>query len=318
VARAPDPAAPGMRRGERHGHVGARAAAAVRGARPPRAGRGCGRALAGPRRRGSGPPERSRSPLAGRLRPCPRAPRGGRRPVELARVRRRGPRIRRPPRGGRGAAAARDDGVVGGVVARPGVRGPLPEARGAERGHVEAPDLRALGRGDRGAHDVPAGAHRRAPQLGLPVLLAPGRGHDDPRLPRRRLPPGGGGVRLLDPARDAAHLAGGAGALRHLRQSATRGAGAGAPLGLPGIRPGAGRERGARAAPAGRVRRGRGGRGRAPASRRHAGPLDAPVPAGDRRHGRAPVARAGPGNLGDPRGAPASHAFQVPMLVRAP
>ena len=57
--------------------------------------------------------------------------------------------------------------------------------------HAQAAHVPADRRGRRGTHDEPARAHRRAAQLGLPLLLAARLGVHDVRVPAPRLPRGG-------------------------------------------------------------------------------------------------------------------------------
>ena len=93
----------------------------------------------------------------------------------------------RSRRADRRGDALGDRGVVEGLGGPIDVCGRLAGGRRALAHHAEGPDLRADGRHRRRAHDVAAGVPRRRPQLGLPLLLAAGRGADARRADGRRL-----------------------------------------------------------------------------------------------------------------------------------
>src|SRR3546814_14627023 len=84
--------------------------------------------------------------------------------------------------------------LVGGMCERLPLRLTLSGRGAPERGHPEAADLRAVGRRGRRSDDVAAGMDRRKPELGLPLLLAAGRGADDARIHRPRPATGSRGV----------------------------------------------------------------------------------------------------------------------------
>ena len=167
-------------------------------------------------------------------------------------------------------AAARGGGPTPGRAIRPLVAGlggslhlprTVPRRRRSERAGAEADGLCAVGRGRRGAHDLAAGADRRRPQLGLPLLLAARCVVHAARPVRPGLRRGGDGLSGLDAARHAADLARAAGAVRRLRRGAPARARAAAPprlRRLPPVRIG---NEAQRSAPARRLRRGRRRRG---------------------------------------------------------
>ena len=154
----------------------------------------------------------SRLPHRGRARGCTRcaaigrwrraAKRRGRRPLHARRGRARDLLARLQSRRPRGSAAARRRGARSRVertlawwrqwAAAVQLRRALSRRGRSQRAGAEAARLRAVGRHRRGADHVASRAHRRRPQLGLPLLLAARRRADcqlavGPRLPRRGL-----------------------------------------------------------------------------------------------------------------------------------
>src|SRR5579875_3039583 len=102
------------------------------------------------------------------------------------------------PPAGRPRSAGQHPFVLGGLVRRPQ---PGPRRVGgagtAQPPHPEGTDLRPQRGHSGGAHHFPARAAGWEPQLGLPLLLGPGR-HLDPGRPRRsRLPRRGRGVAVV-------------------------------------------------------------------------------------------------------------------------
>ena len=108
----------------------------------------------------------------------------------------------------------------------------------------------------RGRHDVPARGLRRRAQLGLPVLLAAGRGDDAGGAARARVPRGGDRVARLAAARGRRPLVGPADHVPRRRRAGPAGAGARPPGGLRRLAAGPGRERGRRPGAERRARRG--------------------------------------------------------------
>ncbi len=138
--------------------------------------------------------------------------------------------------------------------------GPLADrrsARPAVADHAQGADLRADRRDRRRAHDVAARAHRRRAQLGLPLLLAARRDADADGAAERRLRRGGAGVARLAAARGRRRSRGPADHVRAGGRAAAARARA-RPARLRGLAAGAGRQRGVRAVPARRLRRGDG------------------------------------------------------------
>ncbi len=209
-----------------------------------------------------------------------------------------------------GAVAGRNLHVLARVAGRPHVRRPLggggdTVADGAEGTHVPA-DRRDRG----GADDVSAGADRRRPQLGLPLLLAPRRDVRTRRAARERLRGRGPSVaelaaadRRRRPGRPPDHV-------RPRRRAAAARARAALADGVRGIEAGPGRQRRQHPVPAGRLRRGDGRPPPGAAAPHRAGRPVVGDPAPDARESRAALARAGRGDLGGSRAAAPLHPLE--------
>ena len=172
--------------------------------------------------------------------------------------------------GRRAGAAEHDRSMVGQLDELVHLRRRVAGRRPPFARHAQGVDLRPHRRDRRRGHHVPARAARRPPQLGLPLLLAPGRDDHLDRAHRGRLPRGG--ARLAGmvaargrrrPGQDPDHVRG----LRRAPAHRVRGAVAAR---LPGGGTGPGGQRRRRPVPARRVRRGHGRAARGP-RRGHAG-----------------------------------------------
>ena len=211
-------------------------------------------------------------------------------------------------------AVERDVRRDGRVLARLDRAEPLPRSLARDGrplgDHAQAAHLPADGRRRRGPDDEPARAHRRAAQLGLPLLLAARLGVHDVRVPAPGLPRRGAELPDLA-ARARQRPRGRRAAPGHVRRST--GAASSTEEELPhlaGYR-GSGPVRigngASDAAPAGRLRRGR-RRGLPGRARRHAALLRALGQAAlDPRLARRQLGSAGRGHLGGARRPPRLH-----------
>ena len=152
--------------------------------------------------------------------------------------------------------AARHRGVVEAVVVAVQLPGRVPRHGHAVAAHAQGADLRADRRHRRRADHVAARVDRQRAQLGLPLLLAPRRDAHAHRADGRRLPRRGDRVARLAAARRRRRPVAAADHVRRRRRApAQRVRGRLAPR-LRGLEAGAGRQRGERAVPARRLRRG--------------------------------------------------------------
>ena len=222
--------------------------------------------------------------------------------VSVARAAARGDRSGAGPRRHHGLLAC-----LGRPVRSPGrlPRGGPPVAPRPESAHLR-PDR---GHG-RSADDVASGVDRRAPQLGLPLLLAPRCDAGSARDDAVGIPRGGRDVAPVAPSRRGRRPRGRPDHVRDRGRAPARRARARLAAGLRGVDAGAGRERRFVAAPARRLRRGArralsGARPRRTRRRQRlvAGPQAARV-------ARGRVAARGRGDLGGSRARAPFHPLQ--------
>ncbi len=156
------------------------------------------------------------------------------------------------------ARACRHGAVLAGLDSRLHLRRRVQEGRHHVADGAQGPDVRPDGRDRRRAHDVPAGTDRRRPQLGLPLLLASGRDVHALRADERRLHRRGAGLARVAVALGRRRPGEGADPLRRRRPATRRRVRARLAARVRRLAAGAHRERGARAVPARRLRRGDG------------------------------------------------------------
>ncbi len=196
------------------------------------------------------------------------------------------------------ARARRDHGVLGRLERPLRVRRQVARRRPPLPDRSQGADVRAdrwnRGRGD----DVAPGETRRRAQLGLPVLLAARRHPHAARLPQRRVSRRGARMASLAPPRRRGRRVRAPDHVRRRRRAAAAGVHGRLAARLRGLAAGACRQRGQRAVPAGRLRRGaRRAPSRPPpeprALERGVGAARGGSSATSRRHGRSPTRGSG-------------------------
>ncbi len=205
-----------------------------------------------PRHGGAAHPGAARGREPAHRRRIHRARRGTR--ALLARLRALAPA---PAAGARAAvdAGAHREPLARMVLALPDP-GPLRGRGAALADHAEGARLRADRRHRGRAHHLAARAHRRHPQLGLPLLLAARRHHHPARADARRLLRRGARLARLAGPRDGRLARADPDHVRHRRRAAPARDGARLAARLPGFEAGADRQQRRQPVAARRVRRG--------------------------------------------------------------